>query len=133
AIVPGTRALLGLHGVEQGVELLEVGLPMLAVALEPRAGLGERLRDEAARSALGVAAARDQAGLLQHLEVARDGRLRHREPRGELHHRSLAAGEAREDRPARRIGESGEGGVEAIGSQHSITPSIYNFFIIYTC
>src|SRR5262249_31491459 len=77
--------------------------------------------------------ARDQAGLLQHLKVARDGRLGHRERRGELHHRSLAAGEAREDRPARRIGESGEGGVEAIGSQVSITPFIYNSSIIYTC
>jgi hypothetical protein len=58
-----------------------------AVALEPFGRLGEALRLDPARSPLRVAAARNQAGPLRHLEVLRYRRLTDRERRGELGHR----------------------------------------------
>jgi len=53
----------------QGVEALVVTLPELAITLQPFGGLRERLRFQLSRPALGVAATRDQAGALQHLEM----------------------------------------------------------------
>jgi len=48
------------------------------------------------------------------LEVLRDSGKAHLEGLGQLGHRCFAQGEPREDRPARGIGESREGGAEAI-------------------
>jgi len=42
-------------------------------------------------------------------------RQRHRQRRGELAHRERALGQARDQRPPRRVGQSGEGAVEAGG------------------
>ena len=70
--------------------------PRSRVALEPR-------RAQPAR-----AAARDQAGLLEHLEVARDRLRRDRERLGELVDRRLALGQATEDRAPRGVGQRGE-------------------------
>src|SRR5688500_11227861 len=67
------RPLLGgLELVEQRVEELEVPLPELAVVLQPRGRLRERLRLEPTRPALPIPTARDQARALEHLEVLGD-------------------------------------------------------------
>ena len=109
---------VGLHFLEQGVEALEARLEQRAVVLQPAGGVGQRLGLEPAGAALGVAAARDQAGALQHLEMLGDRGLAHRERLGELVHRGLAQRQPGEDRPARRVGKSGEGGVELMDSRH---------------
>jgi hypothetical protein len=57
---------------------------------------------------LRLAAADDQSGALEPLQVARDRRQAHRKGLSELVDRRLALGESGEDRPARRIGERGE-------------------------
>src|SRR6266478_9385326 len=74
--------LASLHHLEQGVEILEPGLPELPVAFQPSTGLGEGLGLEPAGAALRIAAARNQAGALQDFEVLGDGRLTHRERLG---------------------------------------------------
>src|SRR5947208_17115492 len=96
--------VLGLQLVEQCVQALERGLPEPAVALQPLRSIGEPLGLEPAGPALGIAAARDQAGTLQHLEMLGDRRLAHRERATELRHRCLARRESREDRATGWIG-----------------------------
>ena len=63
------------HYFQQGVELLVVAFPVLAIFFKPLRGVGERLGFEAARAALGVAAARDESGMLENFEVLRNGGL----------------------------------------------------------
>ena len=65
----GLMFLLSLQLIQQGVEALEAALPKPAVALQPCAGVCERLAFDPGRSALRVTAARDQPGALQHLQV----------------------------------------------------------------
>src|SRR5690348_8751162 len=60
---------------EQDVESVVALVPVRAVAGQPRGRLAERLRFEVAEAGGGLAAARDQAGLFEHFEVAGDGRL----------------------------------------------------------
>jgi hypothetical protein len=55
----------------------------------------------------------DQSGVRQHIEMLHDGGERHRERPRELAYRNArAAIELREQRPPRRVGESGKGAVE---------------------
>ena len=70
---------------------------------------------EPARPPLRLAAARDQASPLQHLEMFGDGRHAHLEWLGQLRNRSFARGQTCQDGPPCRIGEGGEGGAEVIG------------------
>jgi hypothetical protein len=80
----------------------------------------------AARPALGVPAARDEAGALEHLEVPRNRGKADLERLGQLGHRRLAIGQAREDCEAHGIGEGGEGPTHfSVGSQH-LTLSLIN-------
>src|SRR5438128_3403304 len=80
------------------VQAIEALLPEVAVVLQPVGGVLERPRLEPAGPPLGLAAARDQAGSLQHLEMLGHGRKAHLEGLGQLRDRSLARGEAGEDR-----------------------------------
>ena len=102
-----------------------------AVALDPDVGRFERLRLDAARAPLRVAAAGDQAGALEHLQVLRDGRLAHVERLGELVHGRLAEGQPREDRAARGVGQCEEGRVQAVGAAHTKPIRLYNHKVIY--
>src|SRR5207249_10539706 len=56
-----------------------VPFPQTAIAFQPLGSFSEPLGLEAARPPLRVAAARNQAGALQHLQVLGDRRLAHRE------------------------------------------------------
>ena len=78
-------------------------------------GIVERLRPQTARARLPLAAALDQPGALEHLEVTRDRGQAHRERRGQLVDRRLPLREPREDRAARGVGEGGEGEIELVG------------------
>lgn len=51
---------------------------------------------------------RDEARILQHLEVARDRRLAHLEGLGQLHHPGFALGQSGQESAPGGIGESGE-------------------------
>jgi hypothetical protein len=62
----------------------------------------------------GAAAARDEPGLLQHLEVAGDGRLRHAEGGGELGDGGVSLPQPRQDGATRRIGECPKDGIELL-------------------
>jgi hypothetical protein len=127
---PRRPFLHGLHLVEQCIEAQEVALPEFGVALEPFVRGFERLGLEPAGAALRVAPARDEASALENLDVLGDRGLAHRERLGELGHGGLAGGEPRKDRPPRRIGERDEGGVEAVGGDHSIACWLYNEMVM---
>src|SRR5881396_2853125 len=111
---------LGFELLEQGIEALVVTLPQPAVAFQPLGSLPQPLGLEAARPPLGVAAARNQAGALQHLQVLGDRRLAHRERLGQLGHRRLTRRHAGEDRTPRGIGEGREDGVEGVRRLHNL-------------
>src|SRR5664279_5280913 len=82
--------LLCLELLEQIVEAEEALLPEFAIALEPLRRLGQRLRLETARAALGTGGVRDEASALEHLEMFGDGGLAHGERHCELGHRRIA-------------------------------------------
>src|ERR1051326_3429725 len=90
------------------VEAVERLLPKLFVMLDPVGGLFERRRREVAAAPLRVAAAGDEAGALEHLQMLRDRWEAHVERRGDLRDRRLAGREVRQDRPPGRIGERRE-------------------------
>ena len=56
-----------------------------------------------------------ESGVLEHAQMLGYGGKRHREGMGELGHRGLAEGQARQDRPTGRVRKSGKGGVEGFG------------------
>ena len=102
------------------VEAIEPLFPEPAIFLEPVVGFLERARLDPAGPHLRVAAARDQAGALEHLQMLGDRRQAHVERLGELQHRRFAEREPRKDGAPRRVGKGREGGAEAVG--HRIEP-----------
>jgi hypothetical protein len=76
--------LLEFEVIQEGVEAVEVALPIFAVTLEPFAGIGERSGFETARSTLRVASTRDEASALQNFQMLRDGWLGNGKGFGEL-------------------------------------------------
>ena len=97
------------------VEAVEAGLPVAAVLLQPVGGVLEGFRPEAAGAPLLLAAAGDEAGAFQDLEVLGDGGETRGEGFGQLGDGGFAAGEAGEDGATGGVGEGGEGGAEGIG------------------
>src|SRR6516165_11597849 len=88
AILP----LPALQFAEILVEAIKAVVPETAVVLEPLGGVLERPRLEPAGPPLRLAAACDQPGAFQHLQVLRDGRKAHRKGLRELADRGLASG-----------------------------------------
>ena len=86
----------------------------------------QRCRIELAGPPLRLAAARDQAGALQHLEMFGNSGRGHFEWRGELRDRCLARGEACKDRASGRVGESCEGCAEVIRRHNLKTRQLIN-------
>src|SRR5688572_10687811 len=108
------RYLLRLNLLQIGVQPIESLFPEFAILLHPVGDRLERFWLQAARTPLRLAAASDEAGALEHLEVLGDRRKAHLEGRSPLCDRRLAAGEPGQDRPARRVGESGEGQAKGV-------------------
>src|SRR5213594_3367167 len=106
--------------LQKVVQAIEALLPEASVVFEPVRSVLERTRPEPAGSPLGLAAARDQAGALQHLEVLGDGGKAHLEGLGQLRDPGLARAEASKDRAPGGIGQGREGDVEAIGRHASV-------------
>src|SRR4051812_31246801 len=69
----GMAFLLLLDVLEVSVEAVEASFPDDAIAFGPLRDVLERSGLDAAGSPLGVASARDEAGVLEHAEVFRDG------------------------------------------------------------
>src|SRR6266851_8031372 len=104
--------LFHLQVAQINIQTIEALLPEAAIILDPVGGVPERTRLEPARTPLRLAAARDQAGALQHLEMLGDRRKAHLEGFSQFSYRGLACGEASENRAPGGIGERGEGGIE---------------------
>src|SRR5579872_1467460 len=96
-------------------QAIEAALEELAETDEIFGGLLQPRGLQPARSALGVAAAADQAGLLQHVEVLGHRRAGHGERLCQFAHRRLAERQPRQDRPAGGVGERRKGVREMIG------------------
>src|SRR2546425_479179 len=95
---------------EKRVEPCVALVPERLVPGEPVRGVAQGLRLEVARARGGPPRPRDQARLLENLEVTRDRRLRHRKGCRELCDRQVARRlrQAGQDRPSRRVGERAE-------------------------
>src|SRR6266566_2171864 len=105
------------------IQSFEALVPKAAIALGPLDDLPQRRRLEPAGAPLCLAAARDEAGVLEHPEVLGDRGAAHRERRRELLDRGRTGGEAREDRAPRRVGQGGEGGAQGVRC-HVSNPSV---------
>src|ERR1700750_3048888 len=105
---------LVLHLGEMSIQIVEAALPPLAERLDPVGDVLHGARREPARASLRIASALDQPGLLQNLEVLRDGRLTELERPHQLRDRRLARGETLEDRAPCRIAQRVEGVVQTI-------------------
>ena len=99
--------------------------PELAVSLEPAIELFQAFRLAAAGSILGGAAAFDQAGLFEDLEVSGDSREGHVEGSGEVLHGGFAPGEGGEDGPSGGVGEGRKEGAEVVGC-HRVVNRLFN-------
>src|SRR5258706_12128951 len=99
---------------EQRVEAVVAFVPVVTVAGQPHSRLAERLRLEMAEARGRPAVARDEPGLLEHLEMLGDSRLRHRKRRGKLGDGCVTLGQPREDRAPRGIGERTEHAAELV-------------------
>src|SRR5205807_7719931 len=103
-----------LDGAQVIVEPVEAALEELPVALQPAGGVLERTPAQPGRPPLGGPPAGDEPGVLEHLQVLRNGLHRHGERLRELVDGRLPVDEPLEDRPARGIGESREGATELV-------------------
>src|SRR3989304_3795394 len=83
------------------VQAFETLLPVAAIVFDPLVGLFQRARLQAAGTPLRLAAAGDEPGALQYLEVLGDSGEGHLEGRGELGNGGFTAGKAGQDGPAR--------------------------------
>src|SRR3954453_22721231 len=97
---------------QSALHSLEAALPEAAVALDPIGGVLERLGLEVGGAELRGLTSRDQPGTLQHLEVLRHRLDADRKGLSEFADGGVALGEPLQDRPPRRVGESGEGAIE---------------------
>src|SRR5712692_820469 len=88
--------------------------PEPSVVFRPLGDVLKRVRLEATRPPLRLAAARNEAGAFEHLEMLGDGGHAHLEWLGQLGDRGLAGSETSQDRAPSGIGEGCEGAAEAI-------------------
>src|SRR5713226_3315131 len=106
------------------VEAVEASLPEPTVLLEPVDRLLQRRPLQARGPKLRRAAAPDQSGVLEDLEVLGDRLDADRERLCELVHRGLTLREALQDRTPRRIGEGCEGAGELVDCHLLVTQSV---------
>src|SRR5262245_18755769 len=99
---------------EVGGHLVEALVPETPIDRQPVIDGPETFWLQLARPPLGLTRARDQAGFLQHLEMARHGGKADRERLGDLVDRRVALREPRQDGPPGRVREGREGGGEGV-------------------
>lgn len=116
--------------IEKRIEFPETGFPMLTVVFDPEVGFGERLGDQTARTALGVASLRDKASTFENTKMFGDGGLAHGEGAGKIVDGGFAAGEGGENSAAGGVGERGENGVERRGAPPCITMWFHNRMVL---
>jgi hypothetical protein len=112
--VPWLLLLLLVSGLlEIAAERLEALLPELPIVSDPVGGGPQRAALQPAVVDASVARARQQAGSLEHAQVARDRGEGDGERARELRHRDVRRlREPRQDRAAGRVRERAEGGVQ---------------------
>src|SRR4029079_11539012 len=106
--------MIAIHRLQVGGQAVEVAVPEFAVVLEPYGGSLERLGVEMAGPPLRLAAARNETGVFEHLEVLRNRRKAHVVRLGEFGDRRITDRQARKNAAARRIGEGCKRGTEGI-------------------
>src|SRR5258708_36824190 len=122
--------LLGFKLREIGVYLVETLGPEAGVARQPAVDHLERLGFQPTGPPLRLAAARDEARGLKHLQMPRHRREADVEGLRDLVHSRLPLGEPRKDRPPRRIRERREG--DGKGIKHYLTFNAINKLAKYT-
>src|SRR3954471_314392 len=118
-------ALAG-DGTQVFIEAVEALLPIVPVVIEPVGRLLEWARLQPARPPLRLAAADNQSGAFQHLEMFGNPRSGHLERLGEFIHRSFPERKPRQDRTPCRIGEGGEDVAQGIGRHRQQTIRLSN-------
>src|SRR5258708_27188513 len=126
------RLLFRLHLFQEVVEAIEILVPEFPEVSEPAVDLPERHRRDPARPPLRLAPARDQAGMLQHLQVLRNRRKAHVKGFCEFHHRRLAERQPRQARPAGRIGECRKGRAEGVNRHLYLACELNNLWVKYS-
>ncbi len=103
-------------GAQVRIQLVEAVVPHPAVLIDPVQGAVECLRLEVAGPELRILAARDEPAALEHLEVFGHRGQRHVEGGSQLVDRGVAPGQAAHDGAPGRVGQRGEGRIEALCS-----------------
>src|SRR5262249_36876917 len=109
-----TSFLLRLQFAQVLVEAVEPFLPKRAIVFQPFVQRLERSGLNAAGAPLRLAAARDEPGTLQHLEMFGDRGSADGEGLGELTHGRFSERKPRQDGASGRVGEGREGGAETV-------------------
>src|SRR5437868_3376270 len=105
-------SLFGFHGGQNVVEPVVIRGQGAPEHRKPLVDLVDGRRRQPARPFGAFDAAEDETCALEHLEVSGDGGLRHLEGLGQFHDGGFAKRQTRQNRPARRVGQRGEGGIE---------------------
>src|SRR5882724_1106952 len=87
------------------IEAVEALVPEPAIVLKPGVDADECFRFDSARPPLRFAAAADEPGMLEHLEVLGHGRKAHIERLRQFADRRFAERQSRQDRAPSRVGE----------------------------
>src|SRR5258708_2519258 len=106
---------LCLNFAQVRVQAIEALFPEFPVALDPAGNILERRRFEPAGTPLRLAAASDEAGGFQHLEMLRYRRKAHLERLRQVVHGFFPRSEPGENCAPGMIGKGGESAAEAIG------------------
>jgi len=94
------------------LDRVELRLPEPSVSLEPRLGVRERAPAQAESMGTALDLPRDDAGVLEHTQVLRHGRLRNSEPGRGLADGRRAGGEPLDDQPPDGVGEGEKAAIE---------------------
>src|SRR6185437_4095630 len=131
SVLAATSLLLALQLFQVVLQPVEALFPEDAIVFQPIGGIFQRACFEPARSPLRLAAARDQAGMFEDLEVFRDGGEAHVERFGEFGDRGFTGGEPCQDGPAGGVCQGGERCAEVVGRHRDLTGQLCNFIVKY--
>src|SRR6478609_8278018 len=116
--------VLFVDGEQIGIKAIETLLPIASVAFHPCGDVLERGGFQSAWAPLCLAAARDEAGMFQYLQVPGYCGKGDIERFGEFLDGRLTGGKPRQNRTAGRVGKGRKGGTQMIGS-HGVASKSY--------